>query len=84
MTYEPMEGVLVVATGIFPVDRYTWGMISSDLHGDEIPQMDVVIPSRGKKTSDICMRKKEGHHLGGTLTNLDPRGIFLFHMDIEI
>jgi hypothetical protein len=25
MTYEPLEGVLVVAAGICPVDRYIWG-----------------------------------------------------------
>jgi hypothetical protein len=49
-------------------------MISSDLHGAESPQMDVVTPARGKKTSEICTKKKEGHHLGGTLTDLDPGG----------
>jgi hypothetical protein len=52
------------------------GMISSYLHGDEIPQMDVVTPTRGKKTLEICTRKKQGHHLGGTLADLDPRGSF--------
>ena len=25
VTYEPMEGVLVVAAGPCPTDRYTWG-----------------------------------------------------------
>jgi hypothetical protein len=52
------------------------GMISSDLHGAESPQMDVVTPARGKKTSEICTRKKEGRHLGGTLADLDPGGSF--------
>jgi hypothetical protein len=51
-------------------------MIISNLHGAEIPQMDVVTPSKGKKTSEICTRKKEGGHLGGTLSDLDPRGSF--------
>jgi hypothetical protein len=36
------------------------GMISSNLHGDERPHMDVVTLSRGKKTSVICIRNKEG------------------------
>jgi hypothetical protein len=25
VTYEPLEGVLVVAAGLCPVDRYMWG-----------------------------------------------------------
>jgi hypothetical protein len=25
VTYEPMEGILVVATGFFLVDMYIWG-----------------------------------------------------------
>jgi hypothetical protein len=25
MTYEPMEGILVVAAGPCPTDRYIWG-----------------------------------------------------------
>jgi hypothetical protein len=25
MTYEPIEGVLVVVVGPHPMDRYTWG-----------------------------------------------------------
>jgi hypothetical protein len=25
VTYEPLEGVLVVVAGLFPVDRYMWG-----------------------------------------------------------
>jgi hypothetical protein len=49
-------------------------MIILNLHGDEIPQMDVVTPARGKKTSDLSTCKKEGHHLGGTLAYLDLWG----------
>jgi hypothetical protein len=60
VTYEPLEGVFVVATGLWPVAGTHGGMISSDLHVAEIPQMDDVTPNRGKKTSDICTRKKEG------------------------
>jgi hypothetical protein len=37
VTYEPMEGVLVVAVGPRPTDRYIWEMISSDLHRVESP-----------------------------------------------
>jgi len=25
VTYEPMEGILVVVAGPHPMDRYTWG-----------------------------------------------------------
>jgi hypothetical protein len=49
MTYEPMEGVLVVLQ-----DHARWigtygEMIRSDLHGAEIPQMDVATPTRGER-----------------------------------
>jgi hypothetical protein len=49
-------------------------MISLELHGAEIPHMDVVIPARGKKTSEIFTRKKEIHYLKGTLADLDLGG----------
>jgi hypothetical protein len=52
------------------------GMIRSDLHGAEIPQMDVVTPTRGRETSEACTRKKEGCYLRDTLVDLDPRGSF--------
>jgi hypothetical protein len=25
VTYEPLEGILVVVAGLFPVDMYIWG-----------------------------------------------------------
>ena len=74
MTYEPLEGILVVVARPYLVDRYTWGMISSDLHGAEIPQMDVVTPAKGKKTSEICTGRKKDVALGDTLADLDPGG----------
>jgi hypothetical protein len=38
----------------------TYGeMISSDLHGAESPQMDVVTLARGKEMSETCTREKE-------------------------
>jgi hypothetical protein len=50
------------------------GVISSDLHGAESPQMDVVAPARGKKTSEICMGRKKDVALGDTLADLDQGG----------
>jgi hypothetical protein len=38
--------------------------------------MDVVTTARGKKTLEICTRKKEGRHLEGTLEDLDLGGSF--------
>jgi hypothetical protein len=35
------------------------GMISSDLHGAESPQMDVVTPTRGRETSRLAPRRKK-------------------------
>ena len=60
VTYEPLEGILVIVAGPFPMDMYTWGMINSDLHGDKIPQMDDVTPTRGRETPKTCTRKKKG------------------------
>jgi hypothetical protein len=37
VTYEPMEGVLVVVARPHPTDMYTWEMISSDLHRAKSP-----------------------------------------------
>ena len=34
-------------------------MISLNLHGAEIPQMDVVTPTRGREMLEACTRKKE-------------------------
>jgi hypothetical protein len=51
-----------------------WGMISTDLHGVESPQMDVVTLARGKKMSETCTRKKEGRCTEDTLVDLDPGG----------
>jgi hypothetical protein len=51
-------------------------MISSDLHGAEIPQMDVVTPARGKKTSEICTERKKDVSLGDTVAYLDPKVSF--------
>jgi hypothetical protein len=60
VTYEPMEGVLVVVAGPFSRWTGTYGeMISSDLHGAESPQMDVVTPARGREMSETCTRKKK-------------------------
>jgi hypothetical protein len=53
----------------------TYGeMISSDLHGAESPQMDVVTPARGREMSETCTREKEGRFTGDTLADLDPGG----------
>jgi hypothetical protein len=53
----------------------TYGeMISSDLHGAESPQMDVVTPARGREMSETCTRKKEGCFTRDTLADLDPGG----------
>jgi hypothetical protein len=49
-------------------------MISSDLHGVESPQMDVVTPARGREMSETCTRKKEGRFTRDTLADLDPGG----------
>jgi hypothetical protein len=51
------------------------GMISSDLHGAESPQMDAVTPTRGRETPEDCTRKKEGRFLRDTLTGLDLGGL---------
>jgi hypothetical protein len=51
----------------------TYGeMISSNLHGAESPQMDVVTPARGREMSETCTRKKEGFFTKDTLADLDP------------
>jgi hypothetical protein len=50
----------------------TYEMISSDLHGVEIPQMDVVTPARGREMLETCTRKKEGRFTRDTLVDLDP------------
>jgi hypothetical protein len=50
--------------------------ISSDLFGDEIPQMDVVTPTRGRAMSKTCTREKEGIFTVDTLADLDLRGSF--------
>jgi hypothetical protein len=60
------------------------GMISSDLHGDEIPQMDDVTQARGKKTSETYTRKKEGRFPWRHFGRPRPRGIFLFHLDVDL
>jgi hypothetical protein len=60
VTYEPLEGVLVVAAGLCRWTGTCGEMINLDLHGVESPQMDVVTPGRGKKTSETCTREKEG------------------------
>jgi hypothetical protein len=60
-------------------DRWTstYGeMISSDLHGVESPQMDVVIQARGREMLETCTRKKEGLFTRDTLADLDPGGSF--------
>jgi hypothetical protein len=36
------------------------GMIILDLHGDKIPQMDVMTPTRGRETLETFTMKKEG------------------------
>jgi hypothetical protein len=69
---------------------FTWwigtcgGMISSDLHGVESPQMDVVTPTMGKKTSETCTRKKEGQFPWRHSGRPGPRGIFLFYLDVDL
>jgi hypothetical protein len=55
-----------------------------DLHGAEIPQMDVVTPGRGNKTSYIGTRKKEGCCLWRYPGRPRPKGIFLFHLDVDL
>jgi hypothetical protein len=60
------------------------GMISSDLHGAESPQMDVVTSARGKKTSVTCTRKKEGCFPWRHYERPKIRGIFLFHLDFDL
>jgi hypothetical protein len=55
----------------------TYGeMISSDLHGAESPQMDVVTPARGREMSETCTKKREGCLTGDTLGDLDLGGYF--------
>jgi hypothetical protein len=53
------------------------GMISSDLHRDESPQMDVVTPTKGRDTPETCTRKKEGRCTKDTPTDLDLGGCCL-------
>ena len=53
------------------------GMISSDLHGAECPQMDVVSPTRGRETLETCNSKKEGCCNEDTPKDLDLGGSFL-------
>jgi hypothetical protein len=48
VTYDPIEGVLVVIAGTFLVDMYIWGDDFLGLPQDKIPYMDVVTPARGK------------------------------------
>jgi hypothetical protein len=58
------------------------GMISSDLHGVGGPRMDVVTPTKGRETSEDCTRKKGCYpqrHSGRPR----PRGILLFHLDVD-
>jgi hypothetical protein len=53
----------------------TYGeMISSDLHGTESPQMDVVTLARGREMSETFTGEKEGRFTKDTLADLDPRG----------
>jgi hypothetical protein len=60
VTYEPLEGVLVVAAGLFRWTGTHGGMISLDLHGVEIPQMDVVTPpGEGRHQRLAPGRKKD-------------------------
>jgi hypothetical protein len=48
-------------------------VISSDLHGVESPQMDVVTQAKGREMLETCTRKK-GRFTEDTLADLDPGG----------
>jgi hypothetical protein len=55
----------------------TYGeMISSDLHGVEIPHMDVVTLAKGREMSKTCTREKDGYFTGDTLEYLNLGGSF--------
>jgi hypothetical protein len=60
VTYEPLEDDLLLLQDFAQWTCTYGGMISSDLHGDESPQMDVVTPIRGRETPEACTKKKEG------------------------
>jgi hypothetical protein len=44
--------------------------------------MDVETLAKGKKRLKTCTGRKKGVAFGGTLADLDPRGIFSSHMDV--
>jgi hypothetical protein len=48
------------------------GMISSDLHRAQSPQMDVETPTKGHEGLKTCTRRKKDVAFGGTLVDLDP------------
>jgi hypothetical protein len=71
VTYEPMEGVLVVVAGPFRWIGTYGEMISSNLQGAESPQMDVVTLAKGREMSETFTREKEGRFTRDTLGDLD-------------
>jgi hypothetical protein len=58
--------------------------ISSDLHGDGIPQMNVVTPARGREMSETYSRKKEERFTRDTLADLDSGGSFSSIMTLSL
>jgi hypothetical protein len=83
VNYETQEGVCVVVVGLCRWIGTCGGMISLDLHGAKIPQMDVVTPSRGKNISETCTRKKQGCFPWRHSGRHRPGGILLFHLDVD-
>jgi hypothetical protein len=77
VTYQSLEGVLVVGSGLCSMDRYIWGMIRSDLHGAESPTDGCYDPTGGKEKPEACTKKKEGRCTRDTLIDLDPGGFCL-------
>jgi hypothetical protein len=59
-------------------------MTSSVLHGAESPEMDVVTLAKGKNTSETCTRKKEECFPWRHPSKPRPRGIMLFHLDVDL
>jgi hypothetical protein len=63
VTYDPMEGVLVVAAGPRPMGRYIWG--------------DVETLARGKYILEACTKERGEGSTRDTLEGLDLGGSFL-------
>jgi len=52
--------------------------------GLKVHRMDAETPARGRDRSEDCTREREGCFTRGSLTGLDPGGLFPFHHDVGL